>query len=136
MRKSNRYFSFSFFKKTKAPVLVCLSSTKTSVLVYLLSMQTSVLHAQFLTKTYVLTQKQGPRSKKRFVKRGSQSHTGDYTIPYMSLSFAHSWLTEPLVEYRPAIAHKPKKHWAPSAVGKQKQRKRYYNNDLQNLPTH
>ena len=68
-------------------------------------------------KTYIFAKKAQGKSRKRFVKRGSQSHTGDYTIPYMSLSYAHAWLTEPTAEHRPAVEHKPKKYWTPSAVG-------------------
>jgi len=57
--------------------------------------------------------------KKRFVKKGAQIHTGDLTIPYVSLSYALTWLSHGDVtkeEYRPSVVHRAKHNWAPSKV--------------------
>ena len=64
----------------------------------------------------------GGKDKKRFVRRGAQDRTGDFTIPYISLSFAHTWLSNPKTqEHRPEVVHKAwgdgKRGGAAAAVG-------------------
>ena len=61
------------------------------------------------------------QSRRRFVRNGQQHHSGDYTVPYMSLSFAHTWLDGPdnvrWEEYRPEVVHKNiLDKWAPSKM--------------------
>ena len=60
--------------------------------------------------------------KKRYVRRGVQHRTGDSVIPYISLSFAHTWLSQPMSEdYRHEVVHKVwgdgKRGGAAAAVG-------------------
>ena len=49
----------------------------------------------------------GGKEKKRLLRRGVQDRTGDFTIPYISLSYAHTWLgSHPSEEFRPKVVHK------------------------------
>ena len=71
------------------------------------------------TEIYAIRQTHTRGPKKRFVKYSTQSHTGDHTIPYVSLSYAHTWLLHgenTTEEHRAAIIHKSKHNWAPSKV--------------------
>ena len=61
------------------------------------------------------------QSRRRFVRNGQQHHSGDYTVPYLSLSFAHTWLDGPdnvkWEEYRPEVVHRNiLDNWAPSKM--------------------
>lgn len=61
------------------------------------------------------------QSRKKFVRNGQQHHSGDYTVPYLSLSFAHTWLDGPdnqrWEEYRPEVVHRNiLDNWAPSKM--------------------
>jgi hypothetical protein len=67
---------------------------------------------------YVVKQGNVRGNKKRFLQKSKHYHTGDYTIPYTSLSYAQSWLQygdDHRESYRPAVVHKANSHW-PSAV--------------------
>ena len=63
----------------------------------------------------------GGKEKRRFLRRGAQDRTGDFTIPYISLSYAHYWLNQPSEEYLPEIVHRAwgegKRGGAAAAVG-------------------
>jgi hypothetical protein len=51
--------------------------------------------------------------KRRFLKKGEVHHSGDGSVPYVSLAYAHSWLEdgdERWEEHRPAAIHKS---WSP-----------------------
>jgi len=59
-------------------------------------------------------------NKKRFVRRGAQNKTGDVTVPYLSLSFAKTWLeaegNERWEEYKPQRAHRSFDGWLPESM--------------------
>lgn len=58
------------------------------------------------------------KGQKRFMKTSDFEHTGDFTVPYLSLSYAKTWLngtnTDHWEEYRPAVPHRHiLDSWAP-----------------------
>lgn len=74
------------------------------------------------SEIYAATQRQkgGKGNKTRFVRYSEQHHTGDVTVPYLSLSYAHAWLDEgedivKWEEYRPEVVHKST--WNPLRLG-------------------
>jgi hypothetical protein len=73
----------------------------------------------------VKTKKQAlSQQKRRFVRYSEQKHSGDYTVPYVSLSYAHTWLdggteedNKRWHEHRPRIVHRHLlDNFAPSAM--------------------
>lgn len=78
------------------------------------------------TKIYSLNQKKSlnpnHKQRKRFIRDGEQHHSGDFTVPYVSLSYAHTWLseknngTDTWVEYRPEVTRKSIDAWSPFKI--------------------
>jgi hypothetical protein len=80
------------------------------------------VQARCLSEVYgVKTKKPSfTHSRRRFVRDGIQEHSGDATVPYVSLSFARTWLGENVTgnrvweERRPEYVHRgPFETWAP-----------------------
>lgn len=74
------------------------------------------------SEIYAATQRQrgSKGNKPRFVRYSEQHHTGDITVPYLSLSYAHHWLDEgddivKWEEFRPEVVRKST--WNPLRLG-------------------
>lgn len=79
----------------------------------------SEVHSVRTKKSKVTTNK----NRKQFIRFTNQSHSGDITVPYVSLSYAHVWLSShpegiarTWEEHKPEKVHTRPKGWSPLKI--------------------
>ena len=80
----------------------------------------SIKDSDCKSEIYALKSRKVGKDKKRYLREGGQSHSGDMTVPYVSLSYAKTWLENGdirNVEHKPAVIHRHLlENWAPSKM--------------------